>query len=164
MAYITYMFNCELSHSTVSCYISGISFYSKLSDLDDNTKKFVIRKMLDGFKRAMVNKKDARLPVSRRLLGKILGVLPVICKSNYESQMFRAAFSLCFHGMFRVSELTFKGPNFNSHAIKIENLKLTSNSIEMLLLSSKTDQFGRGVSIHISAQKDLNICPVDASH
>jgi hypothetical protein len=37
---------------------------------------------------------------------RILLVLSSVCKSRYESHLLRAAFSICYHGMFRVSELT----------------------------------------------------------
>jgi hypothetical protein len=44
MSFIAYMFRLELSHSTINCYISGLSFHHKISNLTDNTQLFVVRK------------------------------------------------------------------------------------------------------------------------
>ena len=162
ITYIAHMFKSGLSHSTVSCYIAGISFHSKLNNLEDNTQTFIVRKMLDGFKRTTGNKKDTRLPINRQLLRNIIQVLPNICKSRYESQLFITAFSFCFHGMFRVSELTWKAPGYSSHAVKFQNVKVLGDSLEVFLETSKTDQFGSGVTINIPSQIDKNACPVNA--
>ena len=54
------MFKSGLTHSTVSCYISGLSFHNKINELDDNTQKFVVRKLIDGIKRSKSPQKDSR--------------------------------------------------------------------------------------------------------
>jgi hypothetical protein len=82
------MFKKGFAHSTVNCYISGLSFKNKLHNFEDNTDAFIVRKMLDGIKRCSLNKSDSRLPITRELLGKILSVLPAICKSSFESCLF----------------------------------------------------------------------------
>lgn len=45
--------------------------------------------------------KNAREPITRKILIKISSLLKAIAKSQYEACLFRAAFSLCFHGMFK---------------------------------------------------------------
>lgn len=161
VSYIAFMFRAGFAHSTVSCYMSGISFYNKLNELEDNTQRFIVRKLLDGYKRLSSNK-DSRLPISRSLLRDIISVLPNICKSGYESKLFKSAFSLCFHGMFRVSELTFKGPNFSDHAITSQNVAFVNGGVEVFLQTSKTDQHGAGVTIFIPSQDDISVCPVNS--
>jgi hypothetical protein len=52
MSFIAYMFRLELSHSTINCYISGLSFHHKISNLTDNTQLFVVRTLLEGDKRS----------------------------------------------------------------------------------------------------------------
>jgi hypothetical protein len=72
--------------------------------------------MVDGVKRASLGKPDSRLPITRELLGRIL---PSVCKSRYESHLLRAAFSICYHGMFRVSELTTLSNSAFNHAVRL---------------------------------------------
>jgi hypothetical protein len=86
-----------------------MKIYKLSANFEDNTDAFIVRKLLDGIKRCSLNKSDSRLPITRELLGKIVSVLPTICKSSFESCLFKTAFSLCYHGMLRVSELTYSG-------------------------------------------------------
>ena len=96
VAFIVFMFKSGLAHSTVSCYIS---FHNKINEFDDNTQKFVVRKLIDGIKRSKSPQKDSRLPITMELFVKILSVLPIVCSSHYESE-------LSYYGLFRVGELT----------------------------------------------------------
>ena len=129
--FIAYMFKKGFAHSTVNCYISGLSFKNKLQNFEDNTDAFIVRKMLDGIKRCSLNKSDSRLPITRELLGKILSVLPAICKSSFESCLFKSAFSLCYHGMLMVSELICSGSM--NHAIKVTNVRNCDDDLEIFL-------------------------------
>jgi hypothetical protein len=131
-----------------------------LHNFDDNTDAFIVWKMLDKIKRCSLNKSDSRLPITRELLGKILSVLPAICKSSFESCLFKSAFSLCYHGMFRVSELTCSGSM--NHAMKVTNVRNCDDGLEIFLQRSKTDQYGTGVTIHLAPQGDKQLCPVQA--
>jgi len=72
ICFVAHMYTLNLSHSTVSCYVSGLSFYNKVKDFEDNTQKFVIRKMIEGIKRSKSKRSDTRLPITRDLLGKNL--------------------------------------------------------------------------------------------
>ena len=56
MYYLAYLFDNGFSHSTVSCYISGLGFYCKINDMED----FVVRKTLEGIKRSRPKQKDMR--------------------------------------------------------------------------------------------------------
>ncbi|CAG2184747.1 unnamed protein product [Mytilus edulis] len=71
-----------------------------------------------------------------------------------------ASFSLAFHGFMRVGEITVDCKNKQMHTEKFENIKLCDARLEVLLTSSKTDQFGSGTTIVISKQKNKNVCPV----
>ena len=64
---IAYMYTSGLAHSTANCYIAGLSFCSKLNNSEDNTGAFVVRKMVDGVRRASLGKPDSRLPITREL-------------------------------------------------------------------------------------------------
>ena len=53
LQFIAYLFQCDLSYKTISCYLSGIGFYLKINDFEDCTQKFVVRKTLEGVKRVL---------------------------------------------------------------------------------------------------------------
>ena len=48
---IAYVSLKGMSASTVATYISGLSHYHKLNDLQDNTESFIIKKLLEGMRR-----------------------------------------------------------------------------------------------------------------
>ena len=116
--------------------------------------------MIEGVRRLGPNQKDNRLPITRDLLCKMLGSLSVVCKNDYETKLFRAAFSLAFHGFMRVGGLSVGSKNNQMHTVALENINIFDNKLEVLLTSSKTDQVGAGTTICISSQRDKNVCPV----
>lgn len=158
--YIANMSKSGFSHSTVSCYLSGLSHYHKLNEFQDNTQRFIVKKLVDGLKRS-TRKMDSRLPITRQILKQILGVLPCICSSQFEAVLFAAAFSLAFHGLFRVGELTI-GAKLTNHTILWNNVQVKDNCIEIFMKTSKTDQFGKGYTLVIGEQLDVSVCPVRA--
>jgi hypothetical protein len=58
----------------------------------DNTKSFLVTKILEGSKRKNSPKADFRLPVSMNLLKRLIQSLPFVYTSVYESTMFASAF------------------------------------------------------------------------
>lgn len=161
--FIAHLFKSGLKHSTIRCYISGLSFYCKINNLEDNTNVFIVKKLLDGAKRLSVTKGDPRLPITRDLLSRILSIVGFVTRTNYETLLFKAAFSLCFHGMFRVGELTISDSKYVNHAVKLKDVKFVNGGIEVFLKTSKTDQFGEGVTMFISSQPNhKQLCPVAA--
>jgi hypothetical protein len=91
VAFIVFMFKSGLTHSTVSCYISGLSFHNKINELDDDIQKFVVRKLNDGIKRSKSPQKDSRLHITMELLVKNLSVCQLfaarIMSQNYLPQL-----------------------------------------------------------------------------
>jgi hypothetical protein len=160
ICFVAHLYTLNLSHSTVSCYISGMSFYHKVNDFEDTTQKFVIRKMIEGIKRSKSKRSDTRLPISRDLLANILNYLPLVCSSHYEAKLFMATFSLAFHGLMRVGELTVGNKSSDTHTISFHDVKISNNILEVFILSSKTNQLGKGMTLLVKAQADRNICPV----
>ena len=42
--FIAYFSQTNLSHSSIKCYLSGISFFIRVNDFENPTQKFVIKK------------------------------------------------------------------------------------------------------------------------
>lgn len=96
----------ESAHSTITNYLSGISYYHKIRNMTDPTKSFIVTNMLKGF-RKMKPQKDTRLPITIDILAHLPRVLQKICKSQFEMILFKAAFYLSFYGLLRISEIVF---------------------------------------------------------
>ena len=111
--------------STVTTYLSGVSYAHKTRNLTDYTKSFIISQMLEGLRRRNPQKSDIRTPISVDLLKKLISSLRWICNSDYEACMFSSAFSLAYFAMLRVSELAV-AIDENGHALN-----------SMMLLSPK---------------------------
>ena len=101
------------------------------------------------------------------MLEKIILTLPCTCTNSYEADMFAAAFTLAFHGLFRVGELTVHSRIPYNTVLKRENLTL--DPVKQLLLIniqySKTDQVGKGTTRKIGGlfklvEKYLSATPV----
>jgi len=94
--FLAYLFQKKMSYSSISSYLSGLAFYSKIYGFGNCTQNFLIRKTLEGIKRAKGNGSDSHLPITSLLLSKILTVLPAVCISGYETLLFKAAFTMTF--------------------------------------------------------------------
>ncbi|CAC5422578.1 unnamed protein product [Mytilus coruscus] len=82
-----------------------------------------------------------------------------VCKTRYELSLFKAAFSLAFHGLFRVGELVVTN-SLQSHTLQLSDIHILSGLLQVGIPSSKNDQLGKGSNIWIYPQSDLMICPV----
>lgn len=156
-SFIAYLFQEHFSHSSIKCYLAGISFYSKVNEFEDNTQKFTVKKMLEGINRSRVKGKDPRLPITKELLQLILKFLPFVCFSCYEVKMFQAAFSVAYHGLLRIGELASGG--CSNHVISVSDVSFSSFGMKICIPSSKTDQIGTGYKILLQPHPDPNICP-----
>lgn len=90
------------------------------------------------------------------MLSKILSVLPNLTKSLYESNLFGAAFSLAFFGMFRVGEITLTRHSSVEKILQLSDTYIDSDSIYLFLRYSKADQFGNGTTITITKSPESN--------
>ncbi|KAE8597619.1 hypothetical protein XENTR_v10016535 [Xenopus tropicalis] len=138
--------------------LTGLAFAFKLLGWQDVTKHFVIRQALKGWKREGKEKRDTRRPVDFHLLQRLLAPLQVICRSQYETALFQAAFSLAFFGALRISELvppSAKKPGGLRHGDMIIN----QNFVRFRIGRSKTDVLGRGCWVTIAAIRGRS-CPV----
>jgi len=97
---------------------------------EDNTNIFIVRKLIDEVKRSRSPQIDNRLPISKDLLGRIMFVLPSMCSSNYESALLKAAFSLAYHGLFRISELTVCPQNISNHTVVVQNVEMCNDYLD----------------------------------
>ena len=151
--YIAFLSVNGSSASTVSTYVSAISYFHKIRNLSDPTKLFIIGKLIEGMKRK--NKKvDVKSPITYDLLCKLVSALPHTCSSYYEAIIFQGAFLLAFYVFLRVSEFTATSKfDTSGKALKINDILLSRDNklITLCIRESKTDQRGQTSKLSISS-------------
>ena len=124
--YIAFLSLRQYAHSTASLHISAISYYNKINNLEDCTLNYIVRQMLQGFKRSRKTS-DSRLPISPAVLKLLLKNLRHVCRSQYEETLFAAAFSFAYMALLRVSEFALPNPNQNKVLFVTRMLVLVKN-------------------------------------
>ena len=115
--------------------------------------------MVEGIERSR-SCNDAILPITKELLNSILSILPCICSSQSQCSLFKSVFSLAFHDMLRVGELTVGSECAKHQTLTVNNVSASNVILEIYLATSKTDQFGSGTILQIYPQENQEICPV----
>lgn len=161
--YIAYLSLHGFAYSTSSTRIAAISYYHKVHNFQDITKNFIVKKLLEGIRRNATHK-DIRAPITLTILRKLPRALKCICFSNYEAKLFHAAFTLAFFGFLRIGELALSNSKSNIKTVLgINDIAITENGhLQVILRFSKTDQFGKSVTLCIQPFDDPIICPVKA--
>lgn len=163
--FVAYLSLQNYSCASISTFVSAISFIHKINNLYDPTTSFFVRKLIEGYKRENYTS-DMRCPITVTVLRKIFNVLSSVCRSNYETKLFKTAFLLAFYGFLRASEycaLTKKGDT--SKMLQIGDVSFSSPNlsfVEITIRSSKTDQRGASVKIRFTEHKVVELCPVRA--
>lgn len=151
--------------STINTYISALSYVHKLNEWSDPCDNFIIQKLKEGCKR-QGRKADSRRPISLPILRQLSQSLEGLCKSSYESRLFRAAFLLSFFGFMRVGEFTVTSKNGDaSHTLARDDITMGYEPqvfMEATIRFSKTDQHGESVSLHFTKGNEVFLCPVQA--
>lgn len=137
-----------LSAATIHTYFAGLSYYVKCGNHIDNTNTFIVKKLPEGMTRSSVNRRLVRLPIRQELLQRIVNVMIFVCKSTYGAALFSAAFSLAFHGLFRVGKITITSSANKSKVLQFNDVEIHSEIVTYLRYS-KTDQLGYGCKIRI---------------
>lgn len=162
VSYVAYLSAAGLSHATARSYLSAISYKCKIMGYPDPTQNFLTVKLLLGMKH-LKQRTDTRLPITLQLLERLVGVLPVVCESEYESKLFAAAYTLAFFGFLRVGEFTLSPGSDRESIISMNDAAIvqanSNGCIQLTIRRSKTDQLGSGVVLSIPKVGGI-VCPV----
>ncbi len=160
--FILHMSKQGYAHKTIVSYVESLSYLSKCNSYIDNTKHFLIKKILEGHRRGRPCK-DTRAPITLDLLLGLSETLSSVCSNYYEACLFRAMFSLAFWGLLRVGEFTQSRGTDLSRLISMTDVRLDMSKkiIHLLIRWSKTDQAGIATTLIISAQSK-KLCPYDS--
>ena len=146
------------AHSTIKTYISGVC-HNPLKD------KLWLNLVLTGIQRTHPHHLSPRLPITPLLLWALKKGLQPLTEQN--NAMLWAASCLAFFAFLRTAE--FCSPSTaqedESVALSLQDLAVDNHSnpkaIAVTIKKSKTDPFGRGITIYLS-KTDSDLCPVSA--
>ena len=130
----------------------------------DITQFDSLQRLLTGIKRFQGIQPDPRLPITYDVLCSMLNHLSP--KTSLTPAIFRAAFSLAYFGLLRVSEFAAAIPVDETKLLRYANITLLPNSsnpnlMQLHLLASKTDVFRKGITIPIPCVcQDSPVCAV----
>ena len=147
--------------STITNYLSAISYFHKIANFEDQTKQFIVKNMLNGYKKNKLQK-DSRFPVTLDILVKFPQALNIVCQTQYEAALFKAAFYLSFFGLLRISELVFN-VDAPMKTLSNDDIWISHNKLYVTIKYSKNDQCGKGVTLIIDPITNNEICPVRAT-
>lgn len=151
--YISHLYDSGYAASTITSFVSAISFVHKLLQVSDPSQSFVIKKILNGCRKVR-STQDSRLPISPHILAKLVHASRYTVSSLFSRLCFQAMCTLAFHAMLRIGEMTVSHNNLTLDCMQLENDALT--------IQFRHYKHSKGVpSYHVvKAQPSSQTCPV----
>lgn len=156
--FVSYLFRLGYKPSSVSTFVSAVSYVHKIENHPDPTATFLVKEALAGVRR-LVPSGDDRSPISVTLLQEMLDALPLLQLGAYDTAAFRAMFSLAFFALLRVSEIAATNRAV-AHLVTTRGVEwLQGGSSLKLTLYSFKHSHGARHSIILSSYPS-SICPL----
>ncbi|CAH3146405.1 unnamed protein product [Porites lobata] len=161
--FIAFLAEKNYAASTVSSYISALSFPHRLASVPDPTKSEMIRLALRGYSK-MNPSRDTRLPISLPILENIILACEHTKSSLYSKKLTQAMYALAFFAALRVGEITYRGNLPGQNIISIgqiafmETREGTVTALKLTLRNYKHSDSSSPVDIFIYRERP--VCPV----
>ena len=97
--FVAYLSAKKLAPSTISTYISALSYVRKNGYFSDPTKAFVVQK-ITTVQSKFCSKLDIRLPITRSILHKLVQALNHTITPAYQILLIQTMFLVAFYGFF----------------------------------------------------------------
>ena len=124
--FISYLSAKKLAPSTITSYLSAISYVHKIKSYTDPTKYFLIHKLLTAVSRQRLA--DLRLPITRPVLHEVIKSLQHTTSSAFQRCLYSAMFLLAFYGFFRVGELAATSGDCADFVLQFNDFKFLVNN------------------------------------
>lgn len=157
LSFVSCLIQAKLSSALVSKVLAGVSFFLKFASLPPLTSFFQVSQVLKVFRKSCPAL-DSRCPISDSLLVKLLAVLEVVCFSQFELLLYRAAFTVAFFGALRIGEFT--APNRLATSFLFPHISLERYCLNLFICRSKTHCLGKGQCITLGKSPNPIVCPV----
>ena len=161
--FISYLSAKKLAPSTITSYLSAISYVHKIKGYIDPTKSFLVHKLLTAVSRQRLA--DLRLPITRPVLHGLIKSLQHTTSSAFQRSVYSAMFLLAFYGFFRVGELAAKSGDSGASVLQFKDLKFLVHNgqpqmIKIIITAFKHNTDRKPFEILIDREDTLPFCPV----
>ena len=164
VAFIMHLQKLKFSATSITTYISALSFVNKINGHSDNCSSFIVRKLLTAISRSS-KRPDSRLPLTEPMLKKLIDALHHVINDNYHRRLFKAMFLTLFHGFLRIGEITVHSNNCTENTVvQLQDCRFNNDIAFTLSLSNfkhNTSKKEFHITIDVS---DTMYCPVRAMH
>ena len=151
--FVAHLFEQDYAGSTITSYVSAISFVHKLLSVEDPCNSFLIKKMLQGCRKLTVTK-DSRLPITPDILQKILAASEKTLSHLFARTRFKAMCTLAFCAFLRIGEMTASPNNLMFSGFRVNEGSLT------LQFTSYKHSKGVASTHTLKSQPSSEYCPV----
>ncbi|XP_052064929.1 uncharacterized protein LOC127704767 [Mytilus californianus] len=155
---IAHLKNKDLASSSMSTYISAIGFTHKINNWPDPTDSFIIDKVLKSVHKG--RNQDMRLPITSTILNQLIDALKQTISNRYDQILFKAMFTLAYHALLRIGEMTVNNKNYN-HVISLSQTVVLHEKLSISFMDFKHSN-GKQFHLEIAKNKNNNICAVTA--
>ena len=149
--------------STVTSYISALSYPHRLASLPDPTKSEMIQLTLRGYCKLNPSR-DSRLPISLPILENIILACEHTKSSLYSRKLIQAMYAFAFFAALRVGEITYRVNQPHQNIITISQLvsmKTREGNVSAIKLTLRNYKHSDSTSpVDIFLYREKPVCPV----
>lgn len=97
--FISHLFVQNYPPSTITSYVSAISYFHKIKNMLDPTASFRIKNKLKGTQNLRMSV-DTRMSITRYILFDLVKALPVVIRSVYDHLLLKAMVTMAYFNLF----------------------------------------------------------------
>lgn len=158
--YVVHLHNENIRSNTIRSHLSAISFKFQSSDRPSPTESFSTSKLLLAYAKSDPPPK-IRKPLTKANLEKIIPALERMPYTSHERHMLRSLFTLMYHALLRISEVTTSKKN--DHNLKSTQVKNSTSDTRKLSVTFSSFKFSKPGLTHLDIlPSNGTACPVTA--
>ena len=161
LTFISYLNLMGFSPSSITTYITGISFVHKMGNYNDPSNHFAVQKTLSAVNR-LTGKLDSRLPITLFILATLNESIEKTITNKFQRVLLKAMFTTAFFGLFRIGEITSASGAGHVPALDISQCQMFEDKMEITIKHFKHNVSQHPIILTLHRQTDALICPVTA--
>lgn len=127
-----------------------------MKGIEPPTESFYVKTLLKGYTKQDVQL-PGRKPISKKLLHKLLISIQSHISIDYEKLLLTSLFSLMYHSLLRISEVTES--KYNNHNILFNQIKVNKRHTKLNITFKTFKHSTASIPIQVTSQNN-GICPV----
>ena len=152
--YVTYLHNNKMKAQTIRSHLSSLTFYFNMYGKNTPCDSFHTQKLLKSYSKTD-DPISTREPITLQILILMLHKVPEITETTHETKMLQSLFTLMYHALLRISEVTKSTKN--KHNIKPTQIGITQREI---IITFNSYKFSKGLPTQMAIQPQPRWCPL----